>query len=229
MQQLLKEIQENGSVSNGGVPHSSDVEIGGHLFDFLFAAQDASTSSLLWAVTLLEKNPDILLKVRQEVSGIWSSESGKLITADNLREMKYTEAVAKEVMRYRAPAPLVPHLAGEDFQLTESYTIPKGTMVFPSVFESSFQGFTEPERFDPDRFSENRREDQLYKRNFLVFGAGSHHCVGQRYAVNHLVLFIAMFTSLLDFKRCRTDGCDDLMYVPTICPKDDCLVYLSKR
>ncbi|KAI3925893.1 hypothetical protein MKW92_012898 [Papaver armeniacum] len=228
MQQLLKEIQENGSDSNE-VPHSSDVEIGGHLFDFLYAAQDASTSSLLWAVTLLEKNPEILSKVRQEVSRIWSVESGKLITAENLREMKYTEAVAREVMRYRAPAPLVPHIAGEDFQLTESYTIPKGTMVFPSVFESSFQGFTEPELFDPDRFSENRQEDQLYKRNFLVFGAGPHQCVGQRYAVNHLVLFIAVFTSLLDFKRYRTDGCDDLVYVPTICPKDDCLVYLSKR
>ncbi|XP_026432519.1 cytochrome P450 710A11-like [Papaver somniferum] len=228
MQQVLREIQENGSDSNG-VPHSSDVEIGGHLFDFLYAAQDASTSSLLWAVILLEKNPEILSKVRQEVSRIWSAESGKLITAENLREMKYTEAVAREVIRYRAPAPLVPHIAGEDFQLTESYTIPKGTMVFPSVFESSFQGFTEPELFDPDRFSENRQEDQIYKRNFLVFGAGPHQCVGQRYAVNQLVLFIAVFTSLLDFKRYRTEGCDDLVYVPTICPKDDCLVYLSKR
>ncbi|XP_026439915.1 cytochrome P450 710A11-like [Papaver somniferum] len=228
MQQLLKEIQESGSESHE-VPHSSNIEVGGHLFDFLFAAQDASTSSLLWAVTLLEQNPDVLLKVRQEVSRIWSPKSGKIITAENLREMNYTEAVAREVMRYRAPATLVPHLSGEDFQLTESYTIPKGTMVFPSVFESSFQGFTEPEQFDPDRFSENRQEDQLYKRNFLVFGAGAHQCVGQRYALNHLVLFIAVFTSLLDFKRHRTDGCDDIVYVPTICPKDDCLVYLSKR
>ncbi|KAI3875385.1 hypothetical protein MKW98_000062 [Papaver atlanticum] len=226
MQQLLKEIQESGSESHE-VPHSSNIEIGGHLFDFLFAAQDASTSSLLWAVTLLAQNPDVLSKVRQEVSQIWSLDSGKLITAENLREMKYTEAVAREVMRYRAPATLVPHLAGEDFQLTESYTIPKGTMVFPSVFESAFQGFTEPERFDPDR--NILGSVPVYKRNFLVFGADPHQCVGQRYALNHLVLFIAVFTSLLDFKRHRTDGCDDIVYVPTICPKDDCLVYLSKR
>ncbi|RZC82214.1 hypothetical protein C5167_044994 [Papaver somniferum] len=123
MQQLLKEIQENGTDSNE-VPHSSDVEIGGHLFNFLFAAQDTSTPPLLWAVTLLEKNPDILLEVRLEVSRIWSSESGKQITAENLREMKYTESVDREVMRYRATAPLVPHIAGQDFQLTESYTIP---------------------------------------------------------------------------------------------------------
>ncbi|KAI3846698.1 hypothetical protein MKX03_020265 [Papaver bracteatum] len=229
MQQLLKEIQESGSESNGVLPHCSDIEIGRHLLGFLFAAQDASTSSLLWAVTLLEQNPDVLLKVRKEVFQIWSLESGKLITAESLRELRYTEAVAREVMRCRPPAPLVPHIAGEDFQLTESYTIPKGTVVFPSVSESSLQGFTEPERFDPDRFSDNRQEDQLYKRNFLVFGAGSHQCVGQRYALNHLVLFIALFTSVLDFKRHRTDGCDDIVYIPTVCPKDNCLVYLSKR
>ncbi|RZC53203.1 hypothetical protein C5167_012056 [Papaver somniferum] len=230
MQELLKEMQESGSdAANEVPPHSSNIEIGGHLFDFLFAAQDASTSSLLWAVALLEQNPEILSKVRQEVSEIWSPESDTLLTAENLRAMKYTEAVAREVMRYRAPATLVPHIAGEDFQLTESYTIPKGTIVFPSVFESSFQGFTEPERFDPDRFDETRQEDRLFKRNFLVFGAGPHQCVGQRYAVNHLVLFIAMFTSLLDFERFKTDGCDDIAYVPTICPKDDCSVYLSRR
>ncbi|KAI3843082.1 hypothetical protein MKX03_018337 [Papaver bracteatum] len=228
MQELLKEIQESGSGSNE-VPHSSDIEIGGHLFDFLYAAQDASTSSLLWAVTLLAQNPEILLKVRTEVSQLWSPECGRLITAEILREMKYTEAVSKEVMRYRAPATLVPHIAGNDFQLTESYTIPKGTIVFPSIFESSFQGFTEPEQFDPDRFSENRREDEVYKRNFLVFGAGAHQCIGQRYAVNHLMLFIAMFSTVFDFKRFRTYGCDEIAYVPTICPKDDCLVNLSRR
>lgn len=204
-------------------------EIGGHLFDFLFAAQDASTSSLLWAVTLLDSHPEVLSRVRNEVAKIWSPETDGLITAEQLREMRYTEAVAREVIRYRAPATMVPHIAGEDFPLTADYTIPKGTIVFPSVFESSFQGFVEPDRFDPDRFLEERQEDRVYKKNFLAFGAGAHQCVGQRYAINHLVLFIAMFTSLLDFKRHRIDGCDDITYIPTICPKDDCKVFLSPR
>lgn len=195
----------------------------------MFAAQDASTSSLLWAVTLLDSHPQVLAKVRDEVAGIWSPESDALITGEQLREMKYTEAVAREVVRYRAPATMVPHIAGEEFPLTDTYTVPKGTIVFPSVFESSFQGFTEPDRFDPDRFSEERREDQIHKRNFLAFGAGAHQCVGQRYALNHLMLFIAMFVMLIDFRRDWTDGCDDITYVPTICPKDDCRVFLSMR
>lgn len=204
-------------------------EIGGHLFDFLFAAQDASTSSLLWAVTLLDSHPHILERVRKEVANYWLPESGAAISGEQLREMKYTEAVVREVVRIRAPATMVPHIAGVDFPLTENYVIPKGTIVFPSVFDSSFQGFTEPEKFDPDRFLEERQEDRVHKRNFLVFGAGAHQCVGQRYAINHLMLFIAMFASLVDFKRDRTDGCDEIAYVPTIVPKDDCRVFLSQR
>ncbi|XP_028754883.1 cytochrome P450 710A1-like [Neltuma alba] len=229
MQDTLREIAENKTAGNPPPPYSSDAEIGGFLFDFLFAAQDASTSSLLWAVTLLDSHPDVLSKVREEVAGVWSPESDTLITAEQLREMKYTQAVAREVVRYRPPATLVPHIAAENFPLTESYTIPKGCIVFPSAFDSSFQGFTEPDRFDPDRFSEERQEDQIFKRNFLAFGAGAHQCVGQRYALNHLVLFIALFASLMDFQRHRSDGCDEISYVPTICPKDDCKVSLKRR
>nr|GEZ21033.1 cytochrome P450 710A11-like [Tanacetum cinerariifolium] len=229
MQDAIREINAAEAAGEKPSPHTRSVEIGGHLFDFLFASQDASTSSLLWAVALLDSHPDVLSRLREEVSKIWSPESCKLITADQLREMRYTEAVAREIIRFRAPATLVPHIAGEDFPLTETYTIPKGTIVFPSVFESSFQGFVDADRFDPDRFMEERQEDRVYKKNYLAFGAGAHQCVGQRYAINHLVLFMAIFTSLFDFKRERSDGCDDIAYVPTICPRDDCKVVLSLR
>ncbi|KAJ8762077.1 hypothetical protein K2173_006741 [Erythroxylum novogranatense] len=229
MQETVREISEAEAAGKPAPSHSSDYEIGGFLFDFLFAAQDASTSSLLWAISVLDSHPEVLWKVREEVGTLWSPESDTSITADQIKEMKYTQAVAREVIRYRAPATMVPHIAAVDFPLTESYTIPKGTIVFPSVYESSFQGFTEPERFDPDRFSEERQEDEVFKKNFLAFGAGAHQCVGQRYALNHLVLFIAMLSALLDFKRHRTDGCDELVYNPTICPKDGCSVFLSRR
>ena len=134
------------------------------------------------------------------------------------------------MVRYRPPATLVPHIAAEAFQLTEWYTVPKGAIVFPSVYESSFQGFTAADEFDPDRFfSEERREDVVCKRNFLAFGAGAHQCMGQRYALNHLALFMALFVSVVDFKRDWTEGCDELVYAPAIMPRDGCAVYLQQR
>ncbi|XP_052140281.1 cytochrome P450 710A1-like [Oryza glaberrima] len=231
MQETVREIDEAKAAGLPPPAHiSDDEEIGGFLFDFLFAAQDASTSSLCWAVSALDSHPDVLARVRAEVASLWSPDSGEPITADKIAEMKYTKAVAREVVRHRPPATLMPHIALQDFQLTESYTIPKGTLVLPSMYESSFQGFHEPDAFDPERFfSEARREDVVYKRNFLAFGAGPHQCVGQRYALNHLVIFMALFVSLVDFRRERTEGCDVPVYMPTIVPRDGCVVYLKQR
>ena len=122
MQETVKELTalfESGETT-------SDV----YLFDFLFAARDASTSSLLWAMTLLDSHPEVLAKVCEEVELIWLPESDSLITGDQIVEMKYTHAVAREILRYRAPTPLVPHIAAKDFPLNDLYTIPKETIVF---------------------------------------------------------------------------------------------------
>ncbi|KAM0847668.1 hypothetical protein ACQ4PT_054868 [Festuca glaucescens] len=230
MQEIVRDIDEAAAAGQPPPANTDDKDLGNFLFDFLFAAQDASTSSLCWAVSALESHPDVLARVRAEVAEVWSPESGELMTAEKIQEMKYTQAVAREVVRYRPPATLVPHMAGESFKLTEWYTVPKGTLVFPSVYESSFQGFTSPDEFDPDRFfSEERREDVVYRRNYLAFGAGGHQCIGQRYALYHLVLFLALFVSVADFKRDRTEGCDDLVYMPTIVPRDGCTVFLKQR
>lgn len=226
---MLENLKEKAEAEQKGkIFDYSHEELAAHLFDFPFAAQDASTSSLLWAVTLLDAHPDVLQKVRTEVAKYWNTESDEPISMENLSEMKFTEAVVTEILRIRAPATLVPHTVLKDFALTENYVIPKGAIVFPSVFDSCFQGFPEPEKFVPDHFLEERQEDKVYQRNFLTFGAGPHQCVGQRYAIHHLKLFVVMFATLVEFMRDRVDGCDDIAFVPTIVPKDDCRVCLSQ-
>lgn len=75
MQDMVREERESVAAgeppSSSPPPNCSDREIGAHVFDFLFAAQDASTSSLLWAVTLLESHAPVLERVRKEVEEIW--------------------------------------------------------------------------------------------------------------------------------------------------------------
>ena len=106
MQETVKKLtalSESGETAVAPLPNTSDVEIRSYLFDFLFAAQDSSTSSLLWAMTLLDSHPEVLAKVREEVESIWLPESDSLIAGDQIVEMKYMHAVAREILRYRAP------------------------------------------------------------------------------------------------------------------------------
>ena len=106
MQETVKELialSESGETVAMPPPNTSNVEIGSCLFDFLFVAQDASTSSLLWAMTLLDSHLEVLAKVSEEVKSIWLPESDSLINSDQIAQMMYTHAVAREILRYRAP------------------------------------------------------------------------------------------------------------------------------
>ena len=70
-QDTLSEIKEAKLAGDTPQPISIDAEISGYLFDFLFTAQDASTSSLVWAVVLLELHPELLTKMREMTLRRW--------------------------------------------------------------------------------------------------------------------------------------------------------------
>jgi cytochrome P450 family 710 subfamily A protein len=245
---------------------------------FLFASQDASTASLVWTTALMADRPDVLARVRQEQYAL-RPDLEATIDGEALSKMDYTRQVVKEILRYRAPAPMVPqvrrrrrrrrrprrHRGGSPcwlrrmlcvqaavlatpthllclpprnggraqmtygkYALSEDYTIPSGTLVFPSINSGCMQGFTDPEAFDPDRFSPERKEDIVHAKNYLVFGAGAHYCVGKEYAINQLVAFLAIMSTSADWDRRRTERSDEWQYLPTIYPYDS-LITLRAR
>jgi hypothetical protein len=145
-------------------------------------------------------------------------------------------------LRLCPPTTIVPHQtlatvfhvpanpASTDAASAAGYTIPKGSLVVPSIWSSNRQGFSNPDSFDPDRFSPERAEDKKYADNFLTFGVGPHMCMGQRYAMNHLVTFIALLAYETDFTRLSTPTEEQIKYLPTIYPVDDCpLQHFAKR
>jgi len=220
----ITEAQENGLPAP---PHSMDADIGNTILDFLFAAQDASTASLVWVMALLADHPDVLARVREEQAQVRPNDEE--INADLLEKMPFTRQVMKEVLRFRPPATMVPHEAMEDFQLTPDYVAPKGSLVIPSVLESAFQGWSDPHSFDPDRFSEERNEEAEHGKNFLTFGTGSHKCMGYQYAMNHIMAFISIMSTNCDWEHLRTAKSDEIIYLPTIYPADGCIVNLTRR
>ena len=73
MQEIVKKLtalSEFGETTVAPLLNTSNVEMGSYLLDFLFDARDASTSSLLWVVTLLDSHQKVLAKVHEEVESI---------------------------------------------------------------------------------------------------------------------------------------------------------------
>lgn len=225
-QQILKECKE---ADEEGEPHpfyAEDDKMADSVMDFLFASQDASTSSLTWALTMMAERPDVFQKVREEQYAMRPDIEAP-ISGEVLNQMVYTRQVVKEILRYRPPAPMVPQTAQAPFKLTEDYTAPKGAMIVPSVWAACHQGYENPDEFDPDRFGPERGEDVKFAPNFLVFGYGPHYCVGKEYAQNHLAAFLARLSTSLDWTRERTAESDKIIYLPTLYPGDS--VFQFKR
>eukprot|EP01098_Paradermamoeba_levis_P004882 TRINITY_DN207_c0_g1_i1.p1 TRINITY_DN207_c0_g1~~TRINITY_DN207_c0_g1_i1.p1 ORF type:complete len:579 (-),score=227.01 TRINITY_DN207_c0_g1_i1:133-1869(-) len=226
MESIITEVDEAAQTGGPAPPHSTDYEVGCVLLDFLFASQDASTSSLVWVFTQLFEHPDVLAKVRAEQDQM-RPNNGPL-TPELLSTMTYTKQVMKEVLRFRPPATMVPHVALENFQLSDNYTVPKGSLVIPSIWDGCMQGFTDADKFDPDRFSPERQEDLKFKDNYLVFGVGPHLCMGREYAMNHVMSFIAILGGEYQWVRTHTPVSHTIQYLPTIYP-GDCLIKLAPR
>jgi len=204
-------------------PYSID-KVSNVIFNLMFASQDASTSSVAWSVTLLDQHRDVLEKVRSEQRQIRPNDEP--ITHDLLDKMTYTSMVVKEILRYRPPAIMVPHETKQEFEI-DGLMIPKGVYLMASIFSAVNQGFSEPEKFKPERFNEENQEHVRFANNYLVFGTGPHSCAGKEYAINQLKVFVSLFASNLDVKRRLTAQSDDIVLGPTTYPGDGCLITFS--
>ena len=62
-QRCLEEMAESEAAGVPPPEHSADHEMADTVMDFLFASQDASTSSLVWMICLMADRPEMLAKV----------------------------------------------------------------------------------------------------------------------------------------------------------------------
>ncbi|KAH9255390.1 hypothetical protein BASA81_006509 [Batrachochytrium salamandrivorans] len=218
-------MMDAAKTATSALEHSSDREMGLVMLDFLFAAQDASTSSLLWTLCLLDEHPQVLQRVREEQAAV--TEMKLSSPFERLGKMTYTKAVVMEILRFRPPAPMVPFLAEKDMELNQNFSIKKGSMLFADIWKPTIEGFPNGLEFDPDRMLPERREDVKYKESFLTFGFGPHLCVGQHYAINHLVIFLSELAQTCEWERKITGQSQVIDYRPTVCP-GDCLIKFKR-
>lgn len=197
----------------------SDFEISMTLFTFLFASQDATSSACTWLFQLMADRPEILDKVRAENLALRDGDRDARLTMDMLEQATYTRAVVKEVLRYRPPVIMVPYIAKKSFPITDSYTAPKGAMVVPATWPALHdpEAYPEPDTFDPDRWITGDAEKQT--KNWLVFGTGPHHCLGQTYAQHNLIAMIGKASLALDWHHEATDKSEQIKVFATIFPQ----------
>jgi C-22 sterol desaturase len=222
-----KNVGENGKVT---VRSFSDKEISETLFTFLFASQDASSSATTWLFQILADRPDIMAKVREEQYRVRNGDLSVPLTPDLVDQMEYTTRVVRECLRYRPPVTMVPYVAKKRFQITEDYAIPKNAMVIPTLYPALHdpEVYENPDHFDPDRWLPGSTASNAHK-NWLVFGAGPHVCIGQQYVFMNLASMMGKAALLYDWKHTVTEKSEKIRVFATIFPDDDCILQFRHR
>jgi C-22 sterol desaturase len=196
----------------------TDFEIAQTMFTFLFASQDASSSATTWLFQIMAQRPDVLDRVRQENLDARGGKREGALDLEMLESMTYTNAVVKEVLRYRPPVIFVPYSVKKSFPITPTYTVPEGAMVVPSCYPALHdpEVYPQPDMFDPERWISGDAAEK--SKNWLVFGTGPHNCIAQQYVQLTMTAMIGKAALELDWVHHATSRSEEIKVFATLFP-----------
>ena len=139
---------------------------------------------------------DAVMPVLREVLDVCGD---KPIDAAMLDDLTFHEQVIKEAMRLYPPVSIIDRIAASDIDLGDVH-VKKGDLAFALIYIMHRHKllWEHPERFDPDRFSEERSEGR-HRFAYMPFGAGPRICIGMKFAYMEAVAILATLVRSLRF------------------------------
>jgi cytochrome P450 len=165
-----------------------DVQLRDEVMTILLAGHETIAVSLSWTWYLLAQNPEVEQKLCAELRHVLNGRSPAL---GDLPELRFTEGVVKEAMRLYPPVWALVRNPIKDCEIG-GYQVPAGASVImsPWVMHRDPQHYDQPERFNPDRWLDER-ETGAPRFTYFPFGGGPRSCIGSTFAMMETVLVLA--------------------------------------
>ncbi|WP_071289526.1 cytochrome P450 [Mycolicibacterium llatzerense] len=179
----------------------TDNDIADELIIFIFAGHDTTATAISYALWQLGRHRDIQDRVAREVAELGTER----LTPDDVPRLGYTIQVLKEAMRLAPPGATGARMTTQDVEVA-GYRIPAGTMLV--VGRMSVQRdptlWTDPLRFDPDRFTEEASKARD-RWQYVPFGGGPRGCIGDHFAMLEATLALATIVRLVEIESLHND------------------------
>lgn len=161
----------------------TDDELIAQCFLFFFAGFETASTVLSFAAYEMVVNPDIQQRLYEEIAANEAQLDGERLTYENIQKMKYLDQVVSEILRKWSPLANIDRTCSKYYEFIHNgmeFTIEKGrTLLFPMYgLHHDAQYFPEPERLDPDRFSDENR-DKIVPGTYIPLGFGPRNCIGK--------------------------------------------------
>ena len=172
----------------------SDKEVRDELMTFLLAGHETTANALTWTWFLLSQFRSVRERLTCELNEVLGE---RLPTAADVPRLRYTKMVWEESLRLYPPAwSLHTRVAHAEDGLPSGAVLPSRAWVFisPWSLHRNARWFPDPNRFDPERFSEeaNRTRPPF---SYIPFGAGGRRCLGESFAELEGLLILATIAS----------------------------------
>ncbi|KAI0593285.1 cytochrome P450 6A1 [Biscogniauxia sp. FL1348] len=187
----------------------------------LYAGQLNSGINAAWLHLYLAQSPEWLARVRGEIDGVVARHrrSAAQSAADVLdtlpidaweTEFPLIDLCLRESIRLSMPgAAFRKNISGHDIPIgSTGEVIPNGAFAAFLVDDVMLNSewYTDPTRFDPGRYLEDRAEDKKVPHAYVGWGSGRHPCLGMRFARLEMALIAAYFMAMFDFELSDRDG-----------------------
>jgi cytochrome P450 len=167
----------------------TDAELKREMLMMLLAGHDTVSTTLSITWYLLAQNPEVELKLHEEIDRVLGSR--RPVAAD-LANLRYTRMVFEETMRlYPISHTLLRQAIAEDE--IGGVRVPKGSLMIiaPYVTHRNPRLWPDPERFDPERFTPEAAAGRP-RFSYIPFGGGPHVCIGMHFGIAEAQIIMAM-------------------------------------
>ncbi|XP_049535222.1 probable cytochrome P450 4d14 [Anopheles darlingi] len=162
----------------------SDTDIREEVDTFMFAGYETTNLGISNACYHLSRNPAIQQKVYEEIQEIVGPDAARIeLTNSTLQDLRYLDLVIKETLRITPSVPIIGRRSAGDMTI-DGVPVPKGMefVILIYALHNDPEFYPEPERFDPERFSEEAQAARP-PYSYIPFSVGARNCIGQRYAM----------------------------------------------
>ncbi|TYH64890.1 hypothetical protein ES332_D06G018000v1 [Gossypium tomentosum] len=169
----------------------------------VLAAEDTTSITLTWVLSLLLNNRDKLIHVGKD---------RLLVTESDTKNLVYLQSIIKETLRLYPPAPLsVIHEAMEDCTVN-GYHISAGTWIIMNLYKIHHDPliWANPFEFQLERFMTTHKDIDVRGQNFelVPFGSGRRMCLGVSFALQILHFTLANVLHWFEFETPSNEAVD---------------------
>ncbi|XP_069461906.1 24-hydroxycholesterol 7-alpha-hydroxylase [Ambystoma mexicanum] len=163
----------------------------------LWASQANANPITFWTLAFIISDASLYEKVMEELFGVFGKTGKKKIeiTEEDLKALPFSKSCVLETIRLRAPGAIARKVV-QPIKIN-NYIVPEGDMLMLSPYwvHRNPKYFSEPEKFQPERWKKANLGKNVFLDGFVAFGGGRYQCPGRWFALMeiHLVLVSILY------------------------------------